>query len=96
MVRKCKRNVKIGINKKTEGITHVCTYCGFGGITVSHHKSAKQKIERLRIPQQVQAWGTLLASYAEITQVIRLENKYLISQKVYKAVGGNFKKYERI
>jgi len=24
-----------------------------------NHNSAKQKIERLRIPQQVQAWGTL-------------------------------------
>jgi hypothetical protein len=36
-------------------LTHVCTYCGFSGITVSLHFSAKPKIERLRIPQQVQA-----------------------------------------
>jgi hypothetical protein len=45
--------MNIGINKKTVGITRFIVPVVLIGITVfAHHNSAKQKIERLRTPQQ--------------------------------------------
>ncbi|WP_341966201.1 hypothetical protein [Flavobacterium psychrophilum] len=65
-----------GFVSETDLPTHVCTYCGFSGITVSHHNSAKQKIERLRSPQQVQAWERWWQDYH-----ISIENQCFKNKK---------------